>query len=1025
MGGTISTGVGLVSGLDIQSIVSQLMAIERRPIDLLQSQIKTLQDEKTAYMAISAQLLALKTKVTPFKSGVTFRPNSASSSNETILSATANSEATPGTYTFRVLQTAQTHQLVSQGFNDPDRTPIGAGTITIEVGQGRLDPQTPLSLLNNQQGIRRGTIKITDRTGNSATIDLSSAITVSDVLDAINSASNINVTAKVSGDRIVIQDNTGSTTSNLIVEDLYGGHAAEDLGIAKGVADSTLVGDDVLNLTDFTPLKYLNDGNGIRTSGTTSDIRITLRDGSSFDVGLSGLLTTDLSLSILNHGQGVRLGTIRITNKKGDVADLDLTSAQTVGDVLSAINNSGIDVSAAIVGSKLLITDSSGGDGTLKVENIGNSYTATDLGIDTESTGTSISGREIYAVDTIVDVIRAIEESAERNVGTGKIDVQISDDGNALKFIDLTGGSSNFKVESINDSYSAEDLGINFDVSSDTINGKKVLAGLNTVLLRSLNGGAGIATGIIQIQDRAGNVEQFDLTSAQTLQDVIDTINNASTVQVQASLNQSGTGILIEDLTNSTTSNLIITDINSTTASDLKIAIDDAVDYVDSGNNQLQYVSENTLLSDLNGGKGISAGSFTITDSTGSQATVTITENDLETMTVGDLIDKINTLANINVTASINTTGDGILLTDSAGGSGTLTVREVGTSQTAHTLNIYGQAQSSGSGGTINGSFEYKITIGGADTLQTLVDKINDLGGPFSASIINDGSGVNAYRLSIVSSESGKKGQLIVNTGNLPLNLFDLVDPRDAVISFGASTSAIVTSSNSNTFSDIVNGLTLEVHSVSDQPVTVSVTRDIDGVIDKINDFIDDVNSIFSKLSEYTQYNADTQEAGVLLGDFTVDIIENRLRNAIRAEYLSTGDIRSLRDIGISFGANNQLEFDEDKFKEAYQNNAEAIEQLFATEETGFGYVFDDILDDLTDYDGTLTRKTENYDDIIKVHQDRIDYLEDILATKEQRLYNQFYQMEQALAQLQSMQEALLSFTPVMPINYGGTSSLF
>lgn len=1018
--GTISSGVGLISGLDIEGIVEKLMAIERRPVELLQNQISTLQAEKAAYMAISAQLLGLKTKISTFKAPVTFRPNVANSSNDSVLSASANSEASPGTYTFKVLQTAQTHQLISQGFNDIDRTPIGTGSLTIELGEGRLDRAMPLSMLNDQQGVRRGKIRITDRSGNSAIVDLSTAITISDVLDAINSASGVNVTAKVSADRIIVEDNS-SGDGSLIIEDLYGGYAAKDLGIAKSSSSGSIVGDDVLNLTELTPLRFLNDGNGVRTSGTTSDIRITLRDGSSFNVGLSGLLTADLSLSVLNHGQGVRAGSIRITDKSGNVAMIDLSSASTVGDVVNAINEADIGVNAAIVGSRLLITDVSGGSGSLKIENADGGSTATDLGIEAETTGKSISGKEIYSIDTVGDVIRAIEEAAVRNVGEGKLSVEIADDGNGLFLVDSTIGSGNFRIESINGSFAAEDLGIVADTPSSTITGRRILAGLNTVLLRSLNGGAGVALGTIRIQDRSGNVADIDLSSAQTLEDVLFIINNTDGVNVRASLNSTGTGILIEDLTGSSTHNLVVSDVDSTTASDLKIAADVSSSVIDSGNNQLQYVSQNTLLSELNGGKGVSAGSFTIVDSSGKQATISIGENELDTMTVGELIDRINN-SNIGVIASINDTGDGILLTDNAGGAGRLTVREVGTSLTAHSLNLAGEASSAGSGGRIDGAFEYKITVGGADTLQDLVNKINDLGGPFSASIINDGSGVNAYRLSIVSSQSGREGMLIVNTDIPSLKFFDLVEPKDAIISFGTGTSSITTSSSSNTFSNIITGLTITAHSASEEPVTISVSRDIDGVVEDIKGFVDSLNDIFDKLSEYTKYDSETEEAGVLLGDYTVDIIANRLRSAMRANYIDSGNIRSLRDIGITTGTDGKFEFDEERFRAVYQNDPEAIEKLFATEDTGFGYVLDELIDNLTDADGMITRKTENYDDIIDIHQERIEYLEELLEAKEQRLYNDFYRMEQALAQMQSIMNTLSSFITSTSINYGSNS---
>lgn len=73
-------------------------------------------------------------------------------------------------------------------------------------------------------------IQITDRSGNTAVIDLSATQTVDDVLKAINDSSTISVTASTDGDGLVLTDTTGSTSNNLTVIDLNGGSTASELG---------------------------------------------------------------------------------------------------------------------------------------------------------------------------------------------------------------------------------------------------------------------------------------------------------------------------------------------------------------------------------------------------------------------------------------------------------------------------------------------------------------------------------------------------------------------------------------------------------------------------------------------------------------------------------------------------------------------------------------------------------------------------------------------------------------------------
>jgi flagellar hook-associated protein 2 len=67
-------------------------------------------------------------------------------------------------------------------------------------------------LLNRGEGLAKGKIRITDRSGVSAEIDLRYAQTVDDVLNAINNVDDQR--AQVSGDAIQLVDQTGQATSN-------------------------------------------------------------------------------------------------------------------------------------------------------------------------------------------------------------------------------------------------------------------------------------------------------------------------------------------------------------------------------------------------------------------------------------------------------------------------------------------------------------------------------------------------------------------------------------------------------------------------------------------------------------------------------------------------------------------------------------------------------------------------------------------------------------------------------------------
>jgi len=96
-------------------------------------------------------------------------------------------------------------------------------------------------------------------------------------------------------------------------------------------------------------------------------------------------------LSELNNGDGIKLGSIRITDRTGASGEVDLSTAKTIEDVLYLINYSGLNVKAEVnsSGTGLNIIDESDGlAGPLKVEDIGSGTTALDLAFEDICTAT-------------------------------------------------------------------------------------------------------------------------------------------------------------------------------------------------------------------------------------------------------------------------------------------------------------------------------------------------------------------------------------------------------------------------------------------------------------------------------------------------------------------------------------------------------------------------------------------------------------------------------------------------------------
>ena len=136
-----SPGVG--SGLDVQSIVTQLMAIERRPVTAMQQSLKTLDSQLSAYGRLRSAMATFQSALKNLNSLNAFQVNAVSSTNSDALTATASSSAATGTLDVQVLRMAQAHKQGSLAQPDTDTTTIGGDgdqmTITVDGNAVVLD----------------------------------------------------------------------------------------------------------------------------------------------------------------------------------------------------------------------------------------------------------------------------------------------------------------------------------------------------------------------------------------------------------------------------------------------------------------------------------------------------------------------------------------------------------------------------------------------------------------------------------------------------------------------------------------------------------------------------------------------------------------------------------------------------------------------------------------------------------------------------------------------------------------------
>jgi flagellar hook-associated protein 2 len=126
--GLSSAGIG--SGLDVEGLVSKLMAAEAAPLNNYDKKAAGVQSQIAAYGKLSGAIGAFQGAVSSLSTASTFRALSATSGDESILTASASSTASPGNYKINVTQLAQSQSLTTAG-KASTTAMIGGGATTV------------------------------------------------------------------------------------------------------------------------------------------------------------------------------------------------------------------------------------------------------------------------------------------------------------------------------------------------------------------------------------------------------------------------------------------------------------------------------------------------------------------------------------------------------------------------------------------------------------------------------------------------------------------------------------------------------------------------------------------------------------------------------------------------------------------------------------------------------------------------------------------------------------------------------
>ncbi|MBV8659845.1 MAG: flagellar filament capping protein FliD [Burkholderiales bacterium] len=230
--GLISS-LGIGSGLDLNGLITSLMAAEQQPLVNINTKEASFQAQLTALGTVKGALSTFQTSVQGLENVAGFNTIGATVGDASVASVTANNSAAPGSYSLQVNSLAQNQIIATQDIASTTSA-IGTGSITIQFGSYTTASGT--TTFNPNANTPSKTIQIPAANN-----------TLSGIRDAINAA-NAGVTATIindgTGNRLSISSTQSGTANALRITaaDSNGNPVTDGTGLSQLAYDASTGG---------------------------------------------------------------------------------------------------------------------------------------------------------------------------------------------------------------------------------------------------------------------------------------------------------------------------------------------------------------------------------------------------------------------------------------------------------------------------------------------------------------------------------------------------------------------------------------------------------------------------------------------------------------------------------------------------------------------------------------------------------------------------------------------------------------
>ena len=311
------------------------------------------------------------------------------------------------------------------------------------------------------------------------------------------------------------------------------------------------------------------------------------------------------------------------------------------------------------------------------------------------------------------------------------------------------------------------------------------------------------------------------------------------------------------------------------------------------------------------------------------------------------------------------------------------------------------------------GGDAFNVSIEATDTLAGIRDKINAAGAGVTASILNDASGARLVMRANATGTDNAFTTTVSGTGLDGLS-FDAGTQTGGATLAQAAGNATATinnlpvSSQSNTLTDVLDGVTLTLNAETATPVTVDVKPDNEALKKALTDFAAAYTELAKLIASGTKYDAATKKAGPLQGDSAIVGLQTQLRAMVGASSGASAVFSRLSDVGLEMQQDGSLTVNATKLDKALSNLGE-IRALFSNSSLtdpsldGFGKRFRVVAGNILGIDGSLTSRTDGLSEKLKRNQKQQDRMEERLAQTQKRLEKQYSALDTQLGKLNGL----------------------